>query len=54
MRGLANATDHDVALVQVGTDTYLFYNVFDHEPFSAVRLMNVNATAIDSSDFAIS
>jgi len=40
-----------VALVQVGADTYLFYDVFNHDPLSAVRLMNVSANAIDSSDF---
>jgi len=50
--GLVNATDHDVALVQVGADTYLFYDVFNHDPLSAVRLMNVSASMIDSTDFA--
>jgi len=49
--GLANATSHDLALVQVGADTYLFYDVYNHDPQSAVLLLNVSASAIDSFDF---
>lgn len=50
---LANATDHDVAAVQVGDDTYLFYDTFHHDPQSAVRLLHVSAGTIDSFDFTL-
>ena len=37
--------------MQVGADTYLFFDNLGHGPESAVRLLNVNAAAIDTSDF---
>jgi len=43
--------NQDVAAVQVGADTYLFFDNLGHGPESAVRLLNVNAAAIDTSDF---
>jgi len=43
----------DVAAVQVGADTYLFLDNLGHGPESAVRLLNVNASAIDTSDFVL-
>jgi len=49
---LAGASDANVAAVQVGADTYLFFDNFGHGPESAVRLLNVSANAIDAHDFA--
>ena len=49
---LAGASDANVAAVQVGADTYLFFDNFGHGPESAVRLLNVSASAIDAHDFA--
>ena len=50
---LLTATSHDVAAVQVGDDTYLFYDNFNHAPEAAVRLINFSASAIDSFDFTL-
>jgi len=41
----------DLAAVQVGADTYLFFGNSGHGPTSAVCLTNVDATTIDTSDF---
>jgi Ca2+-binding RTX toxin-like protein len=48
---LSTAGEATVAAVQVGTDTYLFYDNFGHGPESAVQLIGVTASAIGTSDF---
>lgn len=49
---LATADDSGVAAVQIGSDTYLFFDNFAHAPASAVLLLNVSASAITTADFA--
>lgn len=45
------SVNEDVAAVQVGADTYLFFNNQGHGPESAVRLLDTNAATIDTGDF---
>ena len=48
---LATASTTDIAAVQVGADTYVFYGAVDHVPQSAVHLLNVSATTLTTADF---
>jgi len=48
---LSQADAHSVAAVQVGADTYLFYDNVTSGPDSAVQLINVLASGIGTEDF---
>lgn len=50
---LSQADAHAVAAVQVGTDTYLFYDNSGGAPASAVHMMNVAASVMNTDDFTL-
>lgn len=50
---LSQADGNAVAAVQVGTDTYLFYDNSGGSAASAVHLMNVLASALGAEDFTL-
>lgn len=50
---LSNADGHAVAAVQVGTDTYFFYDNSSSGPTAAVHMLNVLASTLGAEDFTL-